>query len=116
MRRSAPLLATAGPPEENRHGVHDLEPLETAPVGEPVLVQVRGRDAPVIAIRDQDGDWQATWNGDLIMDPLRWAPIPNGWVQGAGGVGLRFACPIRANKPTRSACRWVSVLARIDFS
>ena len=42
MRRSAPLLATAGPPEENRHGVHGLEPLETAPVGEPVLAQVRG--------------------------------------------------------------------------
>ena len=79
MRRSAPLLATAGPPEENRHGVHGLEPLETAPVGEPVLVQVRGRDAPVVAIRDLDGDWQATWNGDLIMDPLRWAPIPNGF-------------------------------------
>ena len=69
MRRSAPLLATARPPEENRHGVHDLEPLETVPVGEPVLVQVRGRDAPVVAIRDLDGDWQATWNGDRIMDP-----------------------------------------------
>jgi hypothetical protein len=26
MRRSAPLLASAGPPEENRHDVHGLEP------------------------------------------------------------------------------------------
>jgi hypothetical protein len=78
-RRSAPFLAAVGPPQENRRDVHDWQPLETAPVGEPVLVQVRGRDAPVVAIRDKDGDWQATWNGDLIMDPLRWAPIRIGF-------------------------------------
>ena len=116
MCRSAPLLATAGPPEENRHGAHDLEPLETAPVGEPVLVQVLGRDAPVVAIRDQSG-WRLA--GNLERRPYH-GPPPMGsnteWIQGAGGVGVRFACPIRANKPTRSACPWVSVLARIDFS
>jgi hypothetical protein len=54
-------------------------PLDQAPVGEPVLLLVQGREDPVVAIRDNDGDWQVTWTGDLIIDAIRWAPIPPGF-------------------------------------
>jgi hypothetical protein len=55
------------------------QPLDQAPIGEPVLLLVRGREDPVVAIQDNDGDWQVTWSGDLIIDPIRWAPIPPGF-------------------------------------
>ena len=40
---------------------------------------VQGRDDPVVAVQDDDGDWQVTWTGDLIIDPIRWAPMPPGF-------------------------------------
>jgi hypothetical protein len=55
------------------------QPLDQAPVGEPVLLLVQGRDDPVVAVQDDDGDWQVTWTGDLIIDPIRWAPMPPGF-------------------------------------
>src|ERR687884_258274 len=53
------------------------EGTKTAPVGEPVLVIVPGRDAPVVAICDSAGDWQVAWNGDLLFGATLWAPIPD---------------------------------------
>ena len=46
------------------------QPLDNAPVGEPILLLVQGHDAPVVAIQDEDGDWQVTWNGDVITEAI----------------------------------------------
>jgi hypothetical protein len=74
MRVTKRLLAPA-PEQTGSSPDHTYwQPLEKAPVGEPVLLVVPGRDAPVVAIQDEDGDWQVTWNGDVITDAIRWAP------------------------------------------
>ena len=57
-------------------GAASWESIESAPKGEPVLVIVPGRDAPVVAICDFAGDWQVAWNGDLLFGPTQWAPLP----------------------------------------
>jgi hypothetical protein len=47
-----------------------LQASHNAPVGEPILLLVQGHDAPVVAIQDEDGDWQVTWNGDVITEAI----------------------------------------------
>jgi hypothetical protein len=59
-------------------GAAAWEPIRSAPVGEPVLVLVPGREAPVVAVCDAAGDWQAVWNGDLLFGATHWTPLPPG--------------------------------------
>jgi hypothetical protein len=83
MRVTKRLLAPA-PEQTGSSPDHTYwQPLEKAPLGEPVLLVVPGRDAPVVAIQDKDGDWQVTWNGDVITDAIRWARIPNEFEKGS---------------------------------
>jgi hypothetical protein len=63
MRVTERLLAPAPEQTGSSPDHTNWQPLEKAPVGEPVLLVVPGRDAPVVAIQDEDGDWQVTWNG-----------------------------------------------------
>ena len=83
MRVTKRLLAPAPEQTGSSPDHTNLQPLDKAPVGEPVLLVVPGRDAPVVAIQDEDGDWQVTWNGDVITDAIRWARILHEFEKGS---------------------------------
>jgi hypothetical protein len=83
MRVTERLLAPAPEQTGSSPDHTNWQPLDKAPVGEPVLLVVPGRDAPVVAIQDEDGDWQVTWNGDVITDAIRWARIPHEFENGS---------------------------------
>jgi hypothetical protein len=68
MSRAANPAAVA-PARGHRRGTHlsVWHPVEHAPVGEPVLAIVTGCDAPVVAIQDEDRDWQVTWSLGAVI-------------------------------------------------